>query len=183
MRTTDVTQDLKPGPLKRTVRGFTLIELMITIAVVGVLLGVALPSFQETMKSQRAKSVASDLHLSYLLARSEALKRSASIDMRATGGNWTQGWTVEIQSSGTDLRVNDGSTNVAIGCGSSPNSALGTCPGTVTFTRTGRPQSYTEFRSYVAELPAVQARCVSVSLTGQPRVTTDTDGNPGNGCN
>jgi type IV fimbrial biogenesis protein FimT len=156
---------------------------MIALAVAGVLVGVALPSFQQTMKSHRAKAVASDLHISYLLARSEALKRSANIDIKATGGDWTQGWTVEIQSSGADLRVNDGTADVDLGCGSSPTASLSACPATVTFTRTGRPSSYTEFRSYVADYPSIQARCVSVTVSGQPRVTTDSDNDWDNGCN
>jgi type IV fimbrial biogenesis protein FimT len=185
-----VTAGVMPGSHRnatrsglRRVSGFTLIELMIAVAVAGTLLAVALPSFQEAMKTQRAKSVASDLHLSYLMARSEALKRSASIDIKATGGDWTQGWTVEIQSSGADLRVNNGSDGVTIGCGTSPAASLSTCPSTVTFTRTGRPSSYTEFRSYVANYPKIQAKCVAISLSGQPRVTTDSDSDPDNGCN
>ena len=163
--------------------GFTLIELMIGIAVAGVLLGVGLPSFRDGLLNNRAKAVATDIHLSFLLARSESLKRSKDIDIVATGGYWGSGWKVKIQSDGTELRSNDASNGVSIACGTSPNSTSGACGSTITFGRSGRPSDYVEFRTYIAEKPNLQARCVSISLSGQPRVTIDTDSNPDNGCN
>jgi type IV fimbrial biogenesis protein FimT len=171
------------GANPRMMAGFTLIELMIVISVAGVLLGVAVPSFRDGLLSNRAKAVASDIHLSFLMARSEALKRSANIDIVATGGNWTNGWMVEIQSDGTDLRGNDASNGVAIACGTSPSSTSGACDTTITFSRNGRPTEYTEFRTYIPDKANIQARCVSISLSGQPRVTTDTDSDQDNGCN
>jgi len=156
---------------------------MVAVAVAGVLLGVGVPSFRDGLLSNRAKAVATDLHLSLLLARSESLKRSTDIDIKATGGDWTTGWVVEIQTGGTDLRSNDASDGVTIKCGTSPTSSSGTCGTTITFGRNGRPTNYTEFRAYITDKPAIQARCVSISLSGQPRVTVDTDSDQDNGCN
>lgn len=57
----------------RRVLGLTLIELMITIAVVGVLLALAAPSFYEFMLVQRLKGVNAELVTDLQLARSEAV--------------------------------------------------------------------------------------------------------------
>ena len=163
--------------------GFTLIELMIALTVAGVLLGVAVPSFRDGLLGSRAKAVATDIHLGFLMARSESLKRSANIDIVATGGYWANGWTVEVQSSHEALRTNDASNGVSIACGTSPSSTSGACASTITFSRNGRPTVYTEFRTYIPDKTSIQARCVSISLSGQPHVTVDTDNNPDNGCN
>ena len=171
------------GTRPRMAAGFTLIELMIAVAVAAVLLGAGLPSFRDALRGNRAKAVASDIHLSFLLARSESLKRSKDIDIVANSSNWGNGWKVKIQSDGTELRANDASKGVAIACATSPGGSSGTCGSTITFGRNGRPTQYTEFRTYIADQESVQARCVSISLSGQPRVTIDSDNDHDNGCN
>ena len=163
--------------------GFTLIELMVALAVAGVLLSVAVPSYRDGLLSNRAKAVATDIHLSFLLARSESLKRSKDVEIVANGGSWINGWRVRVKTSAEVLRSTDASTDVSLDCGSSPGSASGTCDNIITFGRNGRPPEYVEFRASIAEKTSIQARCVSISLSGQPRVTVDTDNDPDNGCN
>ena len=83
-------------------RGFTLIELMITVAIAGILLGVAVPSMRDMMSNNRVTSYANDFVSSMYLTRSEAVKRGTRVTMckSATGavcvagGGWEVGWVI-----------------------------------------------------------------------------------------
>ena len=80
--------------------GFTLIELMITIALVSILLVLSAPYFRETITSNKIAAEASDLMASFNLARSTAARlnqpvtlcKSADGDDCTTDDNWEQGW-------------------------------------------------------------------------------------------
>ncbi len=76
-------------------RGFTLIELVITLLVLGVLLAVAIPSFRQTIVDNRVTANANTLVSSLNIARSEAINRALSVTVAANSGtNWHLGWTV-----------------------------------------------------------------------------------------
>ncbi len=88
-------------------RGFTLIELMVTIAVLAILLGVAVPSFNGLALSTKLGSYANSFVASATMARSEAIKRNAVVTMCvsadgascATTGGWEQGWMVACKTT------------------------------------------------------------------------------------
>lgn len=98
-------------------RGFNLIELMVTIAVLGVLLGVGIPGVQGYIHNNRLISQINSLSTSLLHARSEAIKRNqrvvvcVSIDGEqcAAGGGgtlWSKGWIVFVDRNGdSDIDV------------------------------------------------------------------------------
>ncbi|HSI53572.1 MAG: GspH/FimT family pseudopilin [Ramlibacter sp.] len=76
--------------------GFTLIELMVTLTILGIMMGVGIPSFRNFIAAQRVKSAAYDMTAALIFARSEAIKRNASITVAPTSGtNWAGGWTVK----------------------------------------------------------------------------------------
>ncbi len=172
----------KPG----TQTGFTLIELMIVVAIVGVLTAVAFPSFQQAYYNQQVKTTVSDAHIALLLARSEAIKRNANVEIYGIAG----GWEVR-QSDGTVLQTkNDLPTNMTVDCNTDANDDAEDCPSiidsndpNVTYKRTGRVDSFIEFRFYIAANNNVVMRCLTTSLSGRPYVVVDSDNDKTNGCN
>lgn len=84
--------------------GFTLFELIITIAIVAILVGVALPNYREFSIGMTVSDNANDLQGALNLARSEAIKRGRPVALIANGGSWSNGWQVvagELQADGT----------------------------------------------------------------------------------
>lgn len=76
--------------------GFTLIELMIAIAVAGILLAVALPSFTGLIERKRIGAVAEVVVSQLQYARSEAIKssRDITVEFLADGSTtWSMGMT------------------------------------------------------------------------------------------
>src|SRR2546425_10294753 len=77
----------------KTSLGFSLIELVTALAVLAILATVALPSYQNFVLTQRVRGASYDLMTSLVFARSEAIKRNASVSMTQAAGGWAQGWT------------------------------------------------------------------------------------------
>ena len=86
--------------------GFTLIELIVTIAVAGILLALAVPSFQSLLLSNRITAQTNDLVSDLAFARSEAIKRGVTVTACfantpttcGAGTNWTAGWIVFVDA-------------------------------------------------------------------------------------
>jgi type IV fimbrial biogenesis protein FimT len=162
--------------------GFTIIELMIVVAIAGILTVIALPYMRDIILNQRVRAAVTEAHLSLLMARSEAIKRNANVVVAKTGATWDLGWTVKVASDGTLLRTNDALKDVAVDCNTDADTAAETCPASITFTRNGRPTSTLEYRFYIAGNNKIFMRCVGINLSGQPHTELDTDGDPANGC-
>lgn len=87
-------------------RGFTLAELMITVAVLVVLVIIATPSLNEATLGNRLTAYSTRLMVSAYLARGEAIKRNVLVTLCAsangtdcaTTGGWEQGWIVRCPS-------------------------------------------------------------------------------------
>jgi type IV fimbrial biogenesis protein FimT len=89
--------------------GFTLLELIITVALISIVTALAIPSMRTFSKNDRLTTNINTMigHLAY--ARSEAVKRSAQVSIcvssdaaNCTAGNWEDGWIVYVDSDSDD---------------------------------------------------------------------------------
>ena len=69
-------------------QGFTLIELMIGIVILGILLVIAVPSFSRLLAEQRLRTASSELRNTLALARAEAVNRNESVKVLASSSGW-----------------------------------------------------------------------------------------------
>lgn len=78
---------------KQKNRGFTLLELMIAIAIVGIITSIAVPSFQNTLERNGLKEAAESLKSDLMFARTEAIKRSTDLNVSIdiNGTSWCYG--------------------------------------------------------------------------------------------
>ena len=81
-------------------RGFTLVELMTTVAVLAILIAVVPPSLASFVRTSQVRAAQSELISSLMLARSEAAKRGKTVFVSAaapvTGSEFSAGWRVWV---------------------------------------------------------------------------------------
>jgi type IV fimbrial biogenesis protein FimT len=94
----------KPQSAPQVLTGFTLVELLITILVLSLLLGLAVPAFRSLMQNDQQWVQTNNLILSLNAARSESIKNdsaaggticTSSNGLTCTATPWNQGWIVQ----------------------------------------------------------------------------------------
>ncbi len=128
------------------------------IAIIGILAGMAVPSFLEFTRNQRIRAAASDMHVTLMRARSEALKRNVSVTIRPSStSNWGLGWSIADPDGGTALDVFNSYQGVS-----------STGPTSVVYLSSGRLSGSTVPSFEFSSLGSAVKRCVSVDLSGRP---------------
>ena len=125
-------------------RGYSLLELMFTLAVAGILLGVGVPSFFEIVRNNRAAANANELVTTLSIARSEAIRRGARVTVCASsdgatcGGTWGQGWLVIRDSATSDAgapSIADAADVLRVWPAPAGNAGVALTPGGTTWVR------------------------------------------------
>lgn len=154
--------------------GFSLIELMIVIAIVGIIAAGSMELFTSLTQSQRVRSASFEMYSTLAIARSEALKRGVNVTVfPVDDADWSLGWEIwypdstspddmpDASGKGRMIRSQAKVQEVVFTTSSTPLAS-------VTFTRTGRPTAQSWFGFQVSEYK----KCVSLELSGSPRTKT-----------
>lgn len=151
----------------RPARGFTLVELMITLVIAAILAMIAVPAFDNASLSAKLNAISNSFAASAQLARSEAIKRNAAVTLCASsdgtscGADWSDGWIV--LAGGSAIHAQAALTR---GFQLSGNVS------TIVFQPTGVGTTAATLTACRVE-PSVgsQNRTISLSATGRPSVT------------
>ncbi|MEE4461256.1 GspH/FimT family protein [Azotobacter chroococcum] len=143
---------------KKPVGGFTLVELLVVIVLLGILTTLAVPSFNQYQATQSVRNAASDLVFAMSFARSEAVKRNTDVTVSANS-TWDGGWVVK---AGT-LTLREFASHSGVTIKSDVTA--------ITYKGTGRATAGTTFDiTPLAE--GVTAQCVRISGSGKPHNRT-----------
>jgi type IV fimbrial biogenesis protein FimT len=145
------------------IRGFTLIELVVSITVLAIIVGLALPSFRAFVANQRIRNASFDLMAALTLARSEAITRGVPVNLQKTQTTWDQGWTVKDTISGQFIQIQDAYNSLTI----TDSASLAA----ITYNKDGRATAASSTKFTVAlptAINGVSSRCISIGLSGVP---------------
>lgn len=156
--------------------GYTLTEVLVVVAIVGILTAMAVPSFTQMMQRQLVDSQVSSLVSAMRLARAEAVKRGQQVTLCPTNnpndnlpvcavGNpdWSRGWVVFVDNGPNVRTLDAGETIISVqqavdGSGGISNNTLNS----IVFLPTGLPMGGVQ--STFAVLPS------GSGATGSPLV-------------
>ena len=151
--------------------GFTLVELMVTVAVIAILAVVATPSMSAMLNNSRVTAQAEEMVSSLQLARSEAVRRNARVTVCAgangvcnNSANWNQ-WTVFGRDNTATPPVDDVIRDTQI----SGSVQMSGPADSIVF----RPSGMIDAEQALGIVMADQNRCVTVQISGVVTVSRE----------
>lgn len=143
-------------------KGFTLVELMVTIAVAAILMAIAMPSLESISNGNALSATTRDLVSTLSTARSQAISTRTDVLVQPAAGGWGDGWSIVYDNAAAednqDYAPREDVTVTRVGSA-----------GALTFlSRGGMQGGAATFTVCHADLP--QGRRISVSFLG--KVTT-----------
>ena len=173
--------------MKKKNHGFTLIELIVTVAVFSILAAMVAPSFTSFTDSSRRASQVNVLSGALSYARSEAIKRNSTVSMCARTSNaetcsgansWQNGWLVfdDVDGNGS-LGIGDTLLRVfnPIASGSTIVETSATPLTVITYKGSGfLTVASAEFKYCGVNNKSSNSRAIIISRTGRARLSVDT---------
>lgn len=166
------------GKMLRRQQAFTLLELMVTIAVLAILAGIALPSFMGTIRRNNLSTYTNELVASIALARSEAIRSThgatlcaanATHNGCAAAADWnSNGWLVWVNNR-ADPAFSAAEDTVLAVRQANPAITLAANASKVEFDGRGRPSSALDFDLKIKDCPSSgdYRRTISINVSGQ----------------
>jgi len=170
--------------------GFTLLELMIGIAITGILVAVAVPSFTAMMKSNEGSSDANQLLTVLTIARSEAIRRNQTVQIcksktasasspvcdGTAAENWSEGVLMWVDQNSDGAITKNEVLQTLIPLSTASTITVSTSGGlaSISYNVDGTVPTgqNTTFKIYPGtSISTKYERCVVISQTGKPRIT------------
>ncbi|WP_052812842.1 GspH/FimT family pseudopilin [Desulfonatronum thioautotrophicum] len=153
--------------------GFSIIEVLIVVAIASILTAIAIPAFNVFIGNTRVSTVTNEFVSALNLARSEAIKRGGDVHVCrssngatcATSGHWGQGWLIADEND-TPIRVREGLREPSSFAG---NGTLATNTNTrITFSRDGRVLENVD-ASFLQVQSKGRSMCIRINSAGRVR--------------
>lgn len=171
-------------------KGFTLIEMMITVVIAALLLTAVVPSFEAFIANNRLSTQANAFIGALKLARSEAIKRNQHVTLCRSGdgqrcsnntNGFEQGWIVFVDQQNPDvydngepiINVNQGMPQgVSLVCVTSTNTACQNGEEPIRYRTDGTLASFNNTTLRLCQQGNNNGRQIAINITGRVRVTT-----------
>jgi type IV fimbrial biogenesis protein FimT len=168
-------------------RGFTMIELLVTLSIAAIMMTIAVPSFRDFLLNNRMTSQTNDFVLALASAKSEAVKRGVFVTVcsRATNATcagsttWDSGWLVFADNNGDGLVTAGTDVVLQVREALEGNNTLRAgARQRVTFQNTGFSSGFNDTFRLCDSRGTADGRSITVSMQGRVTSATGTTACP-----